>query len=39
VIYLGFDRLGRAARRRFGGVFNSERPESAAGDAPGSAAE
>jgi multidrug efflux pump len=39
VIYLGFDRLGRAARRRFGGVFNSERPGGATGDAPGSPAE
>ena len=26
VIYLGFDRLGRAARRRFGGVAPSESP-------------
>ena len=35
VIYLGFDRLGRMARRRFGGAFNSESP----GDTAGSAAE
>jgi multidrug efflux pump len=26
VIYLGFDRLGRAVRRRFGGTFNVEEP-------------
>lgn len=31
VIYLGFDRLGRMARRRFGGVFNTENPEGAPG--------
>ena len=36
VIYLGFDRLGRAVRRRFGGVFNSEGTPRTA---PGSAAE
>ena len=26
VIYLGFERLGRAARRRFGGLFNAAEP-------------
>src|SRR5436305_3680234 len=26
VIYLGFDRLGRAMRQRFGGAFNAEEP-------------
>jgi multidrug efflux pump len=26
VIYLGFDRLGQAVRRRFGGVFNTTEP-------------
>jgi multidrug efflux pump len=26
VIYLGFDRLGHAARRRFGRLFNAEEP-------------